>query len=89
MNQPVFSNDAIVFGLLMVALGFVFFTESKKSGFWYKFYRIVPGLLMCYLIPAIFNSFGLISDEISQTYFIASRYLLPASLVLLTFMLLL
>ncbi|MAX70076.1 MAG: hypothetical protein CMC76_03100, partial [Flavobacteriaceae bacterium] len=84
MNQPVFSNDAIVFGLLMVALGFVFFTESKKSGFWYKFYRIVPGLLMCYLIPAIFNSFGLISDEISQTYFIASRYLLPASLVLLT-----
>ncbi|MDH7913122.1 DUF819 family protein [Winogradskyella sp. SYSU M77433] len=84
MNQPVFSNDAIVFGLLMVALGFVFFTESKKSGFWYKFYRIIPGLLMCYLIPAIFNSFGLISDEISQTYFIASRYLLPASLVLLT-----
>ena len=84
-NQWVlFKNDAIVFGLLMIALGFVFFTESKKTGFWHKFYRIVPGLLMCYLIPAIFNSFGLISDEISQSYFIASRYLLPASLVLLT-----
>jgi uncharacterized membrane protein len=79
-----FKNDAIVFGLLMIALGFVFFTESKKTGFWHKFYRIVPGLLMCYLIPAIFNSLGLISDEISKTYFIASRYLLPASLVLLT-----
>jgi uncharacterized membrane protein len=39
---------------------------------------------MCYLIPAIFNSIGLISDDISKTYFIASRYLLPASLVLLT-----
>ena len=84
-NQWVlFKNDAIVFGLLMIALGFVFFTESKKTGFWYKFYRIVPALLMCYLVPAIFNSFGLISDEISQSYFIASRYLLPASLVLLT-----
>ena len=84
-NQWVlFKNDAIVFGLLMIALGFVFFTESKKTGFWYKFYRIVPALLMCYLVPAIFNSFGLISDEISETYFIASRYLLPASLVLLT-----
>ncbi len=83
-NQPVFTNDAIVFGLLMLALGFVFYTESIKKGFWPKFYRIVPGLLMCYMIPAVFNSMGLISDKISQTYFIASRYLLPASLVLLT-----
>ena len=79
-----FTNDAIVFGILMMSLGFVFFTESKKSGFWHKFYKIVPGLLMCYFIPAIFNSFGIISSEESQTYYIASRYLLPASLVLMT-----
>ncbi|MBO3099301.1 DUF819 family protein [Gelidibacter sp. DF109] len=79
-----FKNDAIVFGLLMLALGFVFYTESKKEGFWSKFYKYVPGLLMCYMIPAIFNSLGLISADISQTYYIASRYLLPASLVLLT-----
>ncbi|WP_411768199.1 DUF819 domain-containing protein [Winogradskyella sp. A3E31] len=83
-NTPVFTNDAIVFGILMISLGFVFYTESIKTGFWKKFYRIVPGLLMCYFIPSIFNSLGVISDEISQTYFIASRYLLPASLVLLT-----
>ena len=83
-NQPIITNDAIVFGILMLALGFVFYTESKKEGFWSKFYKYVPGLLMCYLIPAIFNSVGLISDGVSQTYFIASRYLLPASLVLLT-----
>ncbi|WP_274475976.1 DUF819 family protein [Mangrovimonas aestuarii] len=83
-NQPIFTNDAIVFGLLMLALGFVFYTESKKTGFWAKFYKIVPGLLMCYMIPAIFNSLGLISADVSKTYFIASRYLLPASLVLLT-----
>ncbi len=83
-EDPIFKNDAIVFGILMISLGFVFFTESKKSGYWHYFYKIVPGLLMCYLIPAIFNSLGVISDEISQTYFIASRYLLPASLILLT-----
>ena len=83
-NQPFFTNDAIVFGLLMIALGFVFYTEAKTTGFWSKFYKIVPALLMCYLIPAIFNSIGLVSDEISQTYFVASRYFLPASLVLLT-----
>ena len=79
-----FTNDAIVFGILMISLGFVFFTESKKSGPWSKFYKIVPGLLMCYFIPAIFNSFGIISSEESQTYYIASRYLLPASLLLMT-----
>jgi uncharacterized membrane protein len=79
-----FANDAIVFGILMISLGFVFFTESKTTGFWHKFYKIVPGLLMCYFIPAIFNSLGIISSEESQTYHIASRYLLPASLVLMT-----
>ncbi len=83
-NQPIFINDNIVFGLLMVALGFVFYTSSKESGFWHKFYKIVPALLMAYLIPAIFNSAGLISDEHSNLYFVASRYLLPASLVLMT-----
>jgi uncharacterized membrane protein len=83
-TPPIFTNDAIVLGLLMLALGFVFLTSSKKTGFWYKFYKVVPALLMCYLIPAILNSLNIISDETSQLYFIASRYLLPASLVLMT-----
>ena len=79
-----FTNDAIVFGVLMISLAFVFYTESIKTGIWVKFYKVVPGLLMCYFIPAIFNSAGIISSEESNTYYIASRYLLPASLVLLT-----
>ena len=79
-----YSNDAIVFGILMVSLGFVFYTESIKNGFWSKFYSVIPGLLMCYFIPAIFNSLGIISSEESQTYYIASRYLLPAALLLMT-----
>ena len=83
-NPPLFTNDAVVLGLLMLSLGFVFLTSSKKSGAWYKFYKVVPALLMCYLIPAIFNSLNIISDETSQLYFVASRYLLPASLVLMT-----
>ena len=79
-----YSNDAIVFGILMVSLGFVFYTESIKNGFWSKFYAVIPGLLMCYFIPAIFNSLGIISSEESQTYYMASRYLLPAALLLMT-----
>jgi uncharacterized membrane protein len=83
-NPPIFTNDAIVLGILMLCLGFVFYTESIKTGFWKKFYTIVPGLLMCYMLPAIFNSLNIISAETTQTYYVASRYLLPASLVLLT-----
>ena len=83
-NGPLIVNDAIVFGLLMIAIAAVFYTSAKKKGFWNKFYKIVPALLMCYLIPAILSTAGLISAEISQLYFIASRYLLPASLVLMT-----
>ncbi len=83
-NAPYFTNDAIVFGILMLALGFVFYTSSRKEGFWKKFYSVVPALLMCYLIPSIFNSLGIIDPETSQLYFVASRYLLPASLVLMT-----
>lgn len=78
------TNDAIVLGLLMLLLGFVFKTSSAKSGFWKKFYSVVPALLVCYFLPSIFNSMGIISGENSRLYFVASRYLLPASLVLLT-----
>lgn len=96
-NAPFFTDDTIVFGLLMILLGFVFHTSSKEEGFWKKFYGVVPALLMCYLLPAVFSSLNIISPEWvemssngeeitkeSSVYFIASRYLLPAALVLMT-----
>ncbi|WP_224483351.1 DUF819 family protein [Robertkochia aurantiaca] len=83
-ETPIFTNDTIVLGILMACLGFVFYTSQFKSGFWSKFYKVVPVLLMCYMLPAVFTSLGIISDEISNLYFVASRYLLPASLVLMT-----
>ena len=84
MVEPIFKNDAIVFGILMGILGFVFITSSSKHPFWKKFYKYIPGLLLCYFIPSIFNSLGIISGDSSNLYFVASRYLLPTSLVLLT-----
>jgi uncharacterized membrane protein len=83
-NAPIISNDAVVFGLLMATLAFVFATSASKRPFWVKFYTYVPTVLLCYFIPAVFNSFGLISGETSGLYRVASRYLLPASLVLFT-----
>ncbi len=84
MNQLPLTEDTVIFGLLCLCLGFVFYTSSLKKGFWNKFYRVIPTLLMCYMLPAILTSLGLISEKDSNLYYIASRYLLPAALVLMT-----
>jgi uncharacterized membrane protein len=84
MHTSLFTNDAIVFGILISILAFVFTTSKSESPFWKKFYKFIPTLLLCYFIPSIFNSLGIISGEESNLYFVASRYLLPTSLVLLT-----
>lgn len=127
--QPLFTNDAIVFGLLLLTLALVFYTEGSGHPFWRKFYTFIPALLLCYFLPALLHwplgliayewytpafgealaekglqaPAGLSMNEInlwlgtqgleasdfsayttkSKLYFVASRYLLPASLVLL------
>ncbi len=127
--SPLFTNDAIVLGILFVVLAFIFHTSSLDSPGWKKFYTFVPALLLAYFIPALLNwPLGLIAphwydsgivgllesyqltipsnlsyDEItsflnnngieasaykqyqqhSQLYYVSSRYLLPASLILL------
>ena len=127
--EPLITNDAVVFGILLVILAGVFTTANSERPFWVKFYTYVPSLLLCYFIPALLNwplgiigydwyeygvidalagqgvtlpeglSFGEINRYIaaqgldpadyagytghSALYFMASRYLLPASLILL------
>ncbi len=81
--KPFFSNDAIVFGILITILAVIFYTSHLDNPAWKKFYRFVPALLLCYFIPAFFNwPLGLISGKESDLYFVASRYLLPAGLIL-------
>ena len=125
---PLFANDTIIFGVLCVTLALIFYTSSLSR--FSKFYNIVPALLLCYFIPSVFSSIGLIADkwiDVSETinhlksiygnldgvtnletlknyvsvnnidaseyskfvggsklYYVSSRFLLPASLVLLT-----
>lgn len=78
------TNDAVVLGILALILGFVFHTSHSAHPGWQKFYRYVPSVLLCYFIPSLFNSAGIIDGEHSQLYKAASTYLLPACLVLLT-----
>jgi len=82
--MPVITNDAIAFGLLMITLAGIFATANSSHPFWKKFYTFVPSLLLCYFIPSIYSTLGWIDPNSSQLYYVASRYLLPASLVLLT-----
>ena len=95
-TTPFFTNDIIVFGLLMGLLALIFYTSSLKGGFWEKFYKIVPALLLAYVLPAVLASTNIIATEWisiedglavahkSQLYHIASKVLLPASLILMT-----
>lgn len=127
-DVPLITNDAATFGLLMLLLLLIFKTAELPT--FSKFYKVIPALLLCYFLPSVFSSLGVISphwidvdaardflasqgmevsgirnlktlkafvldNEIdpktlkqfmgeSHLYFVASRYLLPASLVLLT-----
>lgn len=84
VSNPIFQNNIIVFGILAMSLAVIFYTSSLKS--WKKFYTIFPALLLCYMLPAVLNTTGVISSETEEyedLYYVATRYLLPASLLLL------
>ncbi len=84
METPLITNDAVVFGLLMAILAVIFTTSHSDKPGWQKFYKFVPSLLLCYFVPSVFTTLGIISPDESNLYYVASRYLLPASLILLT-----
>ncbi len=84
MILTILKNDASVLGLLVVLLTIIFSLEKSSNKHVKNFFKYVPALLLCYFIPSIFNSLGIISGKESNLYFISSRYLLPSSLILLT-----
>lgn len=81
---PLITNDAVVLGILMSILGLVFWSSQSSLTFFKKLYSVIPPILLCYFLPGLLNSAGIISGTSSGLYAMASRYLLPASLVLFT-----
>jgi uncharacterized membrane protein len=86
-------NDAVILGMLMAILGLIFWTYRMRHGFWKVFYKYIPMLLLCYFLPSLLPTLGIVDREFieagrneggSSLYFVATRYLLPVSLVLLT-----
>ena len=82
-NAPI-KNDAIIFGILAVMLAGIFYTSNIKTGFFGLFYKVIPMLLVCYFLPSLLTFFEVVDHKNSSLYFVATRYLLPATLVLLT-----
>ena len=70
------ANDAVVLGLLAVTLAGIFYAASLPQ--FKKFFTFVPSLLLCYFIPAAFNSLGIVDGEASNLYFVASTVLAPS-----------
>ncbi len=83
-STALITNDAVILGLLLAILALVFKTSNSANPSLKKFYSIVPMLLLCYFLPSLLNTFGIVDGENSQLYYMASRYLLPACLILLT-----
>ena len=79
--QPLVTNEAIVFGLFMALLGGIFWASNHPT--FSGFFKVVPALLLCYFLPSLLTNFHIVPKD-THLYFVASRYLLPASLVLLT-----
>lgn len=81
MNSALITNDAVILGLLATILGGVFYASNHPT--FKKIFTYVPALLFCYFLPSLLNTFGIVDGDSSQIYYVASRYLLPACLVLL------
>ena len=84
-STALITSDIVLFGLIAATLGVIFWLASGPTPFWKKFFAWVPALLLCYFVPAFYNTVGLIDGENNSLYNpVASRVLLPAALVLLT-----
>lgn len=81
---PLVTNDAVVLGILLVVLALVFAASNSAHPALRAVFKVVPALLLCYFVPGLLGTLGVFDPEASRLYFVASRYLLPASLVLLT-----
>ena len=58
---PLVTNDAVVFGILITLLLLIF--KSSETPKFSGFYKVIPALLLCYFLPSLFSTFGIISPK--------------------------
>lgn len=82
-KEALITDDKVVFGILALILAFIFYTSGLDHKNWKRLYTVIPALFLCYMVPAALTSLGVIDPESTNLYYMASRYLLPGSLILL------
>ncbi|MCP9748120.1 DUF819 domain-containing protein [Lacihabitans sp. CS3-21] len=82
--EAIITNDAVVAAILFALLIFIFQLAKSSNKLIEGFFKIFPPILLCYFLPGVLNTFGLISGESSGVYPFVSKYLLPACLLLFT-----
>lgn len=83
-HEAIITNDAVVAAILFALLIFIFQLAKSSNKLIQGFFKIFPPILLCYFLPGVLNTFGLISGESSGVYPFVSKYLLPACLLLFT-----
>ena len=83
-HTALITDDHVIFGVLLAVLALVFATSRSERPWLKRFYTYIPALLLCYFIPGLLNTLGIIDGHASQLYPMARDYLLPTALVLLT-----
>lgn len=63
LKETLINNDAVIFGILLLMLAFIFKTSNSDHPSWKKFYKYVPMLLLCYFLPSLLNSLGIAPPE--------------------------
>lgn len=85
METTLLQNDAVLLGVLMLIITAVFTLAKSKIAIFDQIFKFVPPLLWCYILPSLLNHpLGLVNVEESKLYFVVTRYLLPAALILLS-----
>ena len=80
-NVPIVNDPTSVLAILLLVLGALFWLDNNPRSA--KLFRIVPLLVFCYFVPTLLSNVGVIPLE-SPLYAYIKRWLLPASLILLT-----
>ncbi|WP_295518570.1 DUF819 family protein, partial [uncultured Stenotrophomonas sp.] len=74
------SNDIVGLGLIAATLALIFWAASGPTPLLKKIFAWVPALLLCYFIPAIYNTAGVIDGHNTALYNpVARDVLLPAA----------
>ena len=78
------ANPVVIIAIIFLIILFVKYTEQIKTGFFSKFYNIVPAILLCYFLPSLLNTFKIVDTSDDSLYKSMINYFLPVCIVYFT-----